>query len=199
MGLLYRQSKYFGKLIDEENSLDKQLVINIEDSDLTHFRDFFHWLYRNELPEVEDIDRLTALWELGVHLNARCFRNHIVDCCKDRTFDGDFVEAYYYLECNGFRDSTITRYMCRKVAYEIVSEGWIKFIETAGVVWKDIITDSAKGDKTMKDLLVQIDILTKQERAGELIDPAKVKDCEFHDHHVEDGRGFRRCQNDTAP
>ncbi|KAJ9616598.1 hypothetical protein H2200_000317 [Cladophialophora chaetospira] len=169
------------------------------------FQNFIRWLYGSTVGEEMTPTDINGLWNLAGSFSAKGLQNELVDFCRDkRRRPKDLLVLLRELACNpswphqptaAKPDEKLPDYLLEKVAFEISSRGWIKFIEAAAGQWERFVTMQEPSSNTKGQyhsrLMSKVKAAEELREKGELTDPA-TSACRWHDH-LENAEEKKAC------
>lgn len=164
------------------------------------FRDFIWWLYHSEVPYASLLLNLRSLWFLASNWNILAFRNYLHDMCRQHFTTCDLLRLLRTMTYSPmFPLCKLATYVVKKLAFEIISKGWLSFIEASEGEWQGFVSipqDKSRHKKEfMTRLMLELEENEDSSSAVEREDPA-IKVCEWHEHCSDKERD--ECQRRQA-
>jgi hypothetical protein len=131
-------------------------------------------------------------------LRATALQNDFIDDHQNKCFNDAYLEMLRDWIAMDLGGSRLVDYMLEKAAYELVTMGLATFLLLARPAEKDL-SDSYDPNLTEEDMVSlmkhmsdKIEDAYRHKANGTLEDPAKRRDCKWHEHTEEDRKKCSR-------
>ncbi len=141
--LLEEQSKGFAYHIHNQSpyKLPDEPAVTVTSISHAAFTDFVCWLYGHLSPDSSMLARLPALRKFAINWMIPEFDKYLLGWCDEHCGSSEWLQLLQELGRGLVApDERLPDYALEKLAYEITSKGWMRFIEVAGENWRQFMS-----------------------------------------------------------